>query len=231
MDRRKTILIAVLVNAGLLVVLFIMALGYEEETPIKNDEIPQMAMQERGPLFPEFQEGDENSVLAVEESKEPVLVQTPQVAAQPVHQLPPIATVQEPSPTTSAQVAIRTAPTQSVCAEITVKKGDTLEKIARLHHTNIDEIVRLNQLSSSFLRIGQILKIPSAPAAPKSLAAAEKRPVAPAAQQEYYTVKVGDNPWTIAMKHHLKVDELLKLNELNEEKARRLRPGDRLRIR
>ncbi|MCC6128147.1 MAG: LysM peptidoglycan-binding domain-containing protein [Chlamydiae bacterium] len=45
----------------------------------------------------------------------------------------------------------------------------------------------------------------------------------------YYTVKVGDNPWTIAMKHNMKVEELLRLNGLNEEKARKLKPGDRLR--
>jgi len=48
---------------------------------------------------------------------------------------------------------------------------------------------------------------------------------------DYYTVKVGDNPWTIAMKHHMKVEELLRINSLNEEKARKLKPGDRLRIR
>ena len=48
---------------------------------------------------------------------------------------------------------------------------------------------------------------------------------------KFYTVKQGDNPWTIAVKNQLKVDELLKLNDLNDEKARRLRPGDKLRIR
>jgi hypothetical protein len=29
----------------------------------------------------------------------------------------------------------------------------------------------------------------------------------------------------------MKVDELLKLNHLNEEKARKIKPGDRLRVR
>ena len=48
---------------------------------------------------------------------------------------------------------------------------------------------------------------------------------------EYYTMKVGDNPWAIAMKHHMKVEELLRLNGLNEERARKLKPGDRLRTR
>jgi LysM repeat protein len=62
---------------------------------------------------------------------------------------------------------------------------------------------------------------------------AKSAPVEKPAQStgpDYYTVKVGDNPWMIAMKHHLKLEELLKLNGLNEEKARKLKPGDRLRI-
>lgn len=47
---------------------------------------------------------------------------------------------------------------------------------------------------------------------------------------EYYIVKSGDNPWTIAHKHHMQVEELLRLNNMDEVKAKRLRPGDRLRI-
>lgn len=47
---------------------------------------------------------------------------------------------------------------------------------------------------------------------------------------KYYTVKNGDNPWTIAVKNHMKVDELLKLNHLDADKAKRLKPGDQLRI-
>jgi LysM repeat protein len=66
------------------------------------------------------------------------------------------------------------------------------------------------------------------------VAAKMKSPPAPApieTQAEYYTMKVGDNPWSIAMKHHIKVDELLKMNGLNEKTARKLKPGDRLKIR
>ena len=38
----------------------------------------------------------------------------------------------------------------------------------------------------------------------------------------YYTVKCGDNPWTIAMKHHMKVEELLKLNNLDNKSAKKI---------
>ncbi len=222
MDRKKTILIAVLVNAGLLVLLFIMAL-HQEEAPIKHAE-PQVISQDRGSLFPEFQDypTEPVSLAAVDEPVQDVI-------PQQQYQLPPLA-VAAPAPIEPSPAPLPTP--QKAFAEVTVKKGDTLEKIARQNQTSVEEIIRINQLSSSFLRIGQVLKLP----AEKSVAAAqkpvpiEKRPIENG-QQEYYTVKVGDNPWTIAMKHHLKVDELLKLNNLNEEKARRLKPGDRLRIR
>jgi hypothetical protein len=47
---------------------------------------------------------------------------------------------------------------------------------------------------------------------------------------KYYIVKSGDNPWSIAIKNHIKFDELLRLNHLDEEKAKKLKPGDKLRI-
>lgn len=50
-------------------------------------------------------------------------------------------------------------------------------------------------------------------------------------KEQFYVVQCGDNPWTIAIKHHIKVSELLKLNHLDNKKARQLKPGDRLRIR
>lgn len=47
----------------------------------------------------------------------------------------------------------------------------------------------------------------------------------------YYTVQAGENPWVIAKKNHIKVDALLKLNNLNKQSAKKIRPGDKLRIR
>jgi len=81
------------------------------------------------------------------------------------------------------------------------------------------------------LRIGQVLKIPpktaiistaSSPASPPSQSAAST--------PKHYIVKNGDNPWTIAVKNHMKVEDLLKLNNLDQEKARKLKPGDKLII-
>ena len=54
-------------------------------------------------------------------------------------------------------------------------------------------------------------------------------PVVPA--EEWYVMKSGDNPWKVAKNNKIKFDDLLKLNGLNEERARNLKPGDRIRIR
>ena len=59
----------------------------------------------------------------------------------------------------------------------TVKKGDTLYSLARASGVSVDELLRLNGLSSPELRVGQVLRLPgeTAPAAPRTAA-----PTAPA---------------------------------------------------
>lgn len=249
MDRKKTIVAAVMINAGILTALFIAAMTMREE-PLEN--IPAnkiVSAKEIGragdskPLF--------NDRVEIPLTPAPLAADTSQAAPlQPIpFALPPASLVQAPESTVavlpSAPVPAEPAlpsplaltPTVdlsgapgSSASDIEVQKGDTLEKLAKLHHTSVDEIIQLNHLPSSFLRVGQRLKIPAVKLRemPKQKTAA---PLPLATEQtEYYTMKVGDNPWSIAMKHHIKVDELLKLNGLNEKTARKLKPGDRLRI-
>lgn len=114
-----------------------------------------------------------------------------------------------------------------------VKKGDVLEKIARHHHCTVDAIMKLNKLSTANLRIGQTLKLPVKSSQVSFIAKTPSPSVSSSATEgspKYYTVKNGDNPWTIAVKNHMKVEDLLKLNNLDQEKARKLKPGDQLRI-
>ena len=95
--------------------------------------------------------------------------------------------------------------------------------------------MKVNKLTNTQLRIGQSLKIPN-----KTMTKAETSTIAysePAVTNpvstdgaKYYTVKKGDSPWTIAIKNHIKVEDLLKLNSMSEDQARRLKPGDQLRI-
>lgn len=217
MDRKKTILIAVLVNAGLLCVLLITALTVQEEVipsaPLLGQATPALPKMEERPLFTEMA-----TAQAPQEIPLPVIpAQTETVVKEEpiVHSLPPV--------TAAPEAPVAVAPAAPV-REVAVKKGDSLEKIAKANHTTVDEIMKLNHLSSNLLRVGQVLKLPSE----KAVAAT---PQAKPVGVDYYTVKVGDNPWTIAMKHHMKVEELLRLNGLSQEKARKLKPGDRLRVR
>ena len=220
MDRKKTILIAVMVNAGLLVVLFIAALSSPDGVS--------------GPEIATTKVAGINEPLFSEKNETPVQVQAPPLQEislpsfeepnqTPVtHRLPP---PEEP------KIAVKKEEPKALAVEVTVKKGDSLAKIAKAHNTTVEEITKNNNLSGAFLKIGQVLKLPKGKSALKKEASIpvlqEKNDISP----EYYTVKAGDNPWGIAVKHHMKMEELLKLNHLNEEKARKLKPGDRLRIR
>lgn len=227
MNRKNTILIAVTINAGLLAVLLVAALTTQEELPVQN-----VIAREEPLTLPKFDDTplyQELPVLAMAEPpKSPEIIP---LSEPMVHKLPPLVpehapVVQSLPPVVKAESPTSlSAPTIAI-SEVVVKKGDNLEKIAKSHHTTVDEIIKLNHLPSSFLKVGQVLKIPTE----RTLAKApEKKPAE--LGPEYYTIKVGENPWAIAIRHHMKLDELLKLNGLNEEKARKLKPGDRLRIR
>jgi LysM repeat protein len=225
-NRKNTILLAVLINAGLLLVLFVTALTSKDEiapvTPVNMAESVAPL-----PLFGEEIAAAE-PVATPEALGEPVAI-----APSPlVHALPPLVQPVAPAIAIEASpqipVAAAPAPKTPSMREVVVKKGESLERIAKTHRTTVDEIIKLNHLSSSFLRVGQIIKVPAEKSA--SIATAIVSTASADKGADYYVVKVGDNPWTIAMKHHLKVEELLKLNGLNEQKARKLKPGDRLRV-
>ena len=83
-----------------------------------------------------------------------------------------------------------------------VKKGDTLYSIANSNNVSVDELKRINNLSSNLLNIGQRLLIPS------------REDIL---QKEYtiYIVKNGDSLYSIAKEFDVSVEELLTLNRLN----------------
>lgn len=78
-----------------------------------------------------------------------------------------------------------------------VKKGDTLYSIAAANNTTVDELKRINNLTTNILSTGQLLKIPSA-LLPEST----------------YIVKKGDSLYSIANKYNTTVDELKRINNL-----------------
>ena len=81
----------------------------------------------------------------------------------------------------------------------TVKKGDSLYSIAKKYNTSVSTITNLNNLKSNNLSIGQQLKIPSTSGAETSTT---------------YTVKSGDNLYSIARKFNTTVDSIKRKNNL-----------------
>ncbi len=218
MSRRDTIIIAVLLNAGLLIVLFATNLksGKEEPASLEIAALEQKVEQSAPAGDP------------IDQMLKSYTPPTPLAPASPnfAEDLQAIAVSPTPEQITLPSLVVETPASDSSFKEHKVKKGEVLERIARQHHVSVEELMKANNLSTTRLKIGQALKIPGK-SSPKMSAA---QPPSEGAVK-YYTVKNGDNPWTIAVKNHMKVEELLKLNNLNEDKARRLKPGDQIRIR
>ena len=83
----------------------------------------------------------------------------------------------------------------------TVKKGDTLYSISKNQNIPIDTIIKLNNLTSSNLEIGQQLKL--------------KSDSNNSSNKNQYIVQRGDTLYSIALKYNTTVDKLRKLNNLN----------------
>jgi len=88
----------------------------------------------------------------------------------------------------------------------TVVAGDSLWSIAQRFNTTVDEIKRLNNLTSNLLSIGQQLKIP--------VSGGTYPPVTPPQETITYTVVAGDSLWSIAQRFNTTVDEIKRLNNL-----------------
>ena len=78
-----------------------------------------------------------------------------------------------------------------------VQKGDNLYTIANKYDVTIDDIKKLNNLSTTTLQIGQILKIPGS------------------SNYNTYIVQKGDTLWDIANKYGTTVNKLMTINNLS----------------
>lgn len=85
--------------------------------------------------------------------------------------------------------------------EYTVQPGDSLWLIAQRYGTTVDAIRRLNNLTSTLIDVGQILKIPSQGTRPYI----------------EYTVRPGDTLWLISRRYNTTVDDIKRLNGLTSD--------------
>lgn len=94
--------------------------------------------------------------------------------------------------------------------EYTVRKGDTLAKLAAANNTSVDELKRINRIPDpDIISEGQVIRIPVSADKP--------------AQQENphegrleYTVKSGDTLYKIASMYGVSVSYLINLNRLTD---------------
>lgn len=85
-----------------------------------------------------------------------------------------------------------------------VKKGDSLYSIANKYNTTVEELKRINNLTSNTLSIGQVLKLPSDK--PNKIEQ-EKNTIT-------YTIQKGDSLYSIARKYSTTIDKIKDLNNL-----------------
>ena len=227
MSRRDTIVVAVLLNIGLLAILFLMAMTPEDPTvlneqyqvatapPIKVEETRTLPLPTPVVLASGNDVDEVDTVLkdfAATLEVQGVGAQTAskeQVAAAPPKQLSAVVAEELPK-----------------YVDVTVKSGDILGRIAQANGTTVGAIKQANNLTSDRLKVGQLLRIPVGVKKQKNANQTSSDIVGSS-----YVIQTGDNPWKIAKKFNVSVSELLRLNDLDEARARNLRPGDRIRVR
>ncbi len=155
---------------------------------------------------------------------------------EPLMPLEPEPTIDEPlvteAPIEEPSDAFEMPPAVESKAETyTVKKGDSLWKIARAYGITHQELAAYNNMDADeTLKVDDVLQIP--PSA--SFVPPEERGPAPRAGTatrvpeggQTYTVQKGDSLWKIANRYNVKLSELKALNNLAEPD--RLVPGQKL---
>ena len=254
MSRRDTIIITVLINAALLALLFMLAINTNDDVIVDTTSQGQtppttLVIGNTQPLSkpsvvnPSIVDEVDNFLkdLPQEELRQPILVDEDGY----------IELDQPQTRVVSSKPEVDAAPVYSQetnIIEVTVKRGDALEKIARNNGTTVEAIKKANNMSSTKLSIGQVLRIPvsknsvktssdssipqkgSQGGAPNAAVKEVEKKVPVNAESNYYTMKTGDNLWKVARQFQTTPENLLRLNDLDEDRARNLKVGDKIRV-
>ena len=92
-----------------------------------------------------------------------------------------------------------------------VKRGDSLYSIARQYGVNVNDLKRINNLTSDLLSIGQIINIPSS----TTIVTPSEDDIIN--EENTYIVQRGDTLWSISRKFGVSVDDIKNANNLTNE--------------
>lgn len=121
-----------------------------------------------------------------------------------VNQLLNYNNLSSPNLSIGQQILIPVEEEQNTSNTYTVQSGDTLYKIASRFNTSVTEIMSLNNLKTSILSIGQVLKIPTEQTEDTIINDGTIE----------YIVKSGDSLYAIASKYGVTVNQIKELNNL-----------------
>jgi membrane-bound lytic murein transglycosylase D len=112
---------------------------------------------------------------------------------------------------------VQTAKFKGEIIEYRVRNGDSLWVIARRFQTTTKDIQAINNLKSSLLRVGQVIKVPNG------------RMTSPKPKNtQVYRVQKGDSPYMIAKRHQMNLGEFLEINNMTPRST--IFPGQKLHL-
>ncbi len=103
-----------------------------------------------------------------------------------------------------------------------IKSGESLSGIARKFQTDVASLKRANRLTSSNIRIGQKLLVPT------SASAVTDYPISRLHKNSVHRVGTGDSLWSISKKYKVSISDLVRWNEIAPKEL--LPVGKELRI-
>lgn len=140
----------------------------------------------------------------------------------------------------SSHVAAQT--TTSPTCKYVVKAGDTFYAIARKHHTSTATLQKLNPgIDPEHIQADNIINVPNGQQGTKTIATAKSAPTRPTTgthlqqapqQTSYisYKVKRKDTLYSLALKHNVTIEQIIKANPQISENGNKLKKGMVIRI-
>jgi membrane-bound lytic murein transglycosylase D len=128
-------------------------------------------------------------------------------------------------PTQAAETPVRTKSSSTDWIQHKVKRGETLEKIARIYEVSIEDLKQWNHLRTSKIKYGQKIEIYDKPEERvKTIATAPVKHTAPVKTSSTgifsptHKVKKGESIYTIAKQYGVDISQLKKENNLRRNK-------------